>query len=325
MTSCAAAGAPIASMGMRNGMQTPSATPGIWRAPTFSTAARAMTCLFGDAGGNFRIEARPVGGAFEGGTVRGGADRLLGGRGDDRLAGDAGDDIVNAGGPTDFGIPHRIVAGNDGLQGGDGDDRLYGDAIGNITVSEDESFATGGDDHLSGGRGDDAMFGDAGGSITKAAVALPGAATAGNDALDGGEGRDLLVGDASDLGRGVIAGNDSLVGGAGHDRLFGDSRDATDTAGGDDILDGGGGDDHLRGGAGDDRFVLSRGDDVVHDFAAGGPDDALVIGGVFADAADALANATESNGNTIFAYAGGTTTLIGVLRTDLSAALDFLV
>ena len=154
---------------------------------------------------------------------------------------------------------------------------------------------------------------------------LTGDATAGNDALDGGSGRDLLVGDAADLGSSVIAGDDTLRGGAGNDRLFGDSRDATDTAGGDDSLDGGGDDDHLWGGAGDDRFVLSRGDDVIHDFAAGGPEDALVIGGRFGDAADALANATESNGNTVFAYAGGTTTLIGVLRSDLSAGDDFLV
>ena len=81
----------------------------------------------------------------------------------------------------------------------------------------------------------------------------------------------------------------------------------------------------LWGGAGDDRFVLSRGDDVIHDFAAGGPEDALVIGGVFDDAADALANATESNGNTVFAYAGGTTTLFGVTLGDLSATDDFVL
>jgi hypothetical protein len=45
----------------------------------------------------------------------------------------------------------------------------------------------------------------------------------------------------------------------------------------------------------------------------------------FADAADALANATQSGGNTVFTYAGGTTTLIDVLLADLSRADDFVL
>lgn len=76
---------------------------------------------------------------------------------------------------------------------------------------------------------------------------------------------------------------------------------------------------------GHDLFVLGAGDDIIFDFNAGDPEDALVYGGVYASAADALGSATETAGNTVFTYTGGTTTLIGVLISELSETDDFVL
>jgi len=117
-----------------------------------------------------------------------------------------------------------------------------------------------------------------------------------------------------------ITSMDNLTGSAFNDTLDGDNNanvinggagnDVIDGNGDDDTLIGGAGNDTLTGGSGNDDFVfgLGHGDDVVTDFFSTFND--LVLTGLFANAAAALAafNTTTS----VLTTSEGTITLTGV-------------
>jgi len=179
------------------------------------------------------------------------------------------------------------VEGNDSLLGGAGNDTLYGD---------------GGNDILYGGDDNDLLYGGTG-----------------LDTLYGGDGDDTLNGeDDADLLFGGI-GNDALNGGAGNDTLSGGANTNT-----------------LTGGAGNDRFNYTIGSNVtITDFNAGntgGITDTFQDNNDFLDLSahynsinklrddfvdDGILNQSVGDYTGLTAL-GGTITLTGVSRTDLS-------
>jgi len=89
----------------------------------------------------------------------------------------------------------------------------------------------------------------------------------------------LVVGDATIHGTGNGL-NNVLTGNAMGNHLRGDDgADTLSGGGGSDVLIGEAGNDRLIGGSGADIFVFSRGDgdDVIHDFGAGGEHDSIDI------------------------------------------------
>ncbi|MBC6981702.1 hypothetical protein [Caulobacter sp. 17J80-11] len=202
-----------------------------------------------------------------------------------------GDDVVTTSGlidgMVDLGGGNDVFNGVSGVQtgpvlGGLGDDQLTGG------LGADRLFGEMGADLIDGGEGDDVIDGGRG-----------------DDTLDGGDGFDTLsfatstlgvevdlaTGTAVSVGVDSVAGFERVAGSAFADHMIGAAGDdVLEGRGGDDLLVGGGGDDTLsggagedtlQGGAGDDRFVFASGGghDVVLDFAAGGPEDALQVYG----------------------------------------------
>lgn len=194
------------------------------------------------------------------------------------------------------------------LVSGIADATLLGIANLNLTGNADDNVLTGnagrnilrgeaGDDRLSGGEGVDQLFGGAG-----------------NDYILGGGGRDQL--DTS----GTPSQNaDMLSGGSGDDILMGLS--------GADVLDGGTGDDVLTGGGGRDTFVFNDGQDTIADFADNVDQitlSAAALGDAGMTIADALAQASVVDGDTVFDFgAGDVLTLNGF--TDIDALGNDLI
>jgi Ca2+-binding RTX toxin-like protein len=124
-------------------------------------------------------------------------------------------------------------------------------------------------------------------------------------------------------------GHDRMTGRSGNDRLEGFAgNDTLNGGGGNDKLDGGEDDDTLTGGSGDDLFYYRAGygRDVITDFAAGaGNIDEIVLAGLGVSSfAQAMALASDINGDTVFDFGGGDTlTLRGVAKAGLVAG-DFV-
>ncbi|WP_323798196.1 DUF4347 domain-containing protein [Nisaea sp.] len=201
---------------------------------------------------------------------------------DDTLAGGGGSDTVGSGWGED------IVYGNQGTDyvfGGGGMDTLYGGQ---------------GADTAFGGNDNDVVYGNKG-----------------NDTLSGGENDDLLYGGQSEDIVYGNAGNDSLNGNLGDDSLYGGSgNDLISGGAGNDRLEGDHGNDTLAGGGGADTFVFAfgGGSDRVNDFQAGTDTMALESG-------LRVSAGTETDGNTVVTLSdGGTVTVIGVSKAELSAA-----
>jgi glucose/arabinose dehydrogenase len=140
------------------------------------------------------------------------------------------------------------------------------------------------------------------------------AAGDGADTIDGGAGNDRIYGGA---------GADIIFGGQGADRLFGGEQNDTISGGrGRDVLRGGIGDDSLSGGASADAFIFGQdgGHDTIGDFADGVDTIRLRSDLGVSDADQALALATESNGDVIFNFVGGE--ILVVLGTTKAALQD---
>jgi serralysin len=180
--------------------------------------------------------------------------------------------------------------------GGSGNDTILGNQANNALRGND------GADSLSGLSGNDDLYGGAG-----------------CDDLYGGAGSDHLYGgdDADELHGGWH--NDALFGGSGNDQLFGEE--------GQDTLSGGTGSDACWGGAGNDTFVFGDGHgmDVIHDFTAGGTEDAIQFtGSAFDSFADVLSAASPMFGGTLIQTGSGSSILLeGVDMSELSPS-DFI-
>ena len=118
---------------------------------------------------------------------------------------------------------------------------------------------------------------------------------------------------------------DRIAGGRGDDRLHGGAGDdRLDGGGGRDRLDGGGQDDRLVGGGGADRFLFrpDAGRDTIADFRD--DVDAIRLAGFgFADAGEALAFASEADGDVVFDFGGGDR--LTVRDTSRAAVADDLL
>jgi Ca2+-binding RTX toxin-like protein len=233
----------------------------------------------------------------------GGNDDLRGGTGVDSLYGSTGNDFVYGGDGADVLVLGAGVdtgeggAGVDYIYAGDGADTLRGDAETDILLGEGDAdtlfggaeqdylFGGSGIDTLSGGDAVDVMFGDA------ADDTLLGGAE--GDYLYGGAGVDTLNGEAGNdifIATGEASG-DIIFGGVGQDYVYAaDGGDSIDKGadvdvilafGGDDIIDAGSGTDYVWGGAGDDTFRVGNANGIllVHDFIAGGGEDAVNLAG----------------------------------------------
>jgi Ca2+-binding RTX toxin-like protein len=129
----------------------------------------------------------------------------------------------------------------------------------------------------------------------------------------GGAGNDTIY---------AFGGDDTLNGGDGNDLLVGMD--------GVDWLTGGAGNDGLSGGAGSDSFIFanSSGVDVIYDFSGAGGDKIQLIVGIngsgIVNGTTALASTADVGGNAVVDLgAGATITLVGVLKSSLSAG-DFV-
>ena len=215
-----------------------------------------------------------------------GDDIIDGGTGNDRVKGGSGNDTLSGGEGTD-----RLEGGtgNDTMDGGTGNDTLYG-GKGSDTLTGGE-----GDDYLNAGRDDDILSGGEGNDR------LSGGS--GADVLDGGTGNDRLYGGSD---------NDALSGGEGNDRLYGGK--------GDDIIDGGAGDDYLKGDSGADTFSFGGefGDDLVKDFKVGEGDSIDLTGTEIGDFRTLMDHSRQDGNNTVIDLDGGSITLQGVDRNDLT-------
>lgn len=244
----------------------------------------------------------------------GGDDVLIGGGGDDILIGGAGADTLNG----DAGVD-RLVGGSgaDAMSGGAGND-IYDVENAGDTVTE---AAGQGVDRIN-------VFID---YVNAANVEfLIGKFAAVGLTLTGNGGRDRITG-ANKIGSGDTlfgeGGNDKLVGlvgddvvngGVGNDRVFGNS--------GDDVINGGPGNDRVTGQQNADRFVLDVGGgrDRVTDFDV--TEDLLDLTAFeFANAAAALAVASDVNGNVEFDLPGADAVILeGVAKAALGTE-DILI
>ncbi|BCA56518.1 hypothetical protein W02_36580 [Nitrospira sp. KM1] len=224
-----------------------------------------------------------------------GADRLYGGGGHDELAGNEGNDNLIG------------EAGNDVLEGGHGDDVLEGGSgddtyIFNLGDSHDTITDT-----VRAGEGNLILFGPgitldnlvftpdptqhtltihagADDSLTLLGFDL-NSFQYGVETLAFDNGSQVPLADQLPLPSGLIEGDDSgnvIQSGSGDDVVYaGAGDDTVDAGAGHDTLIGGWGNDVLTGGAGDDTYVFSRGDgtDTIHDTAAAGESNILMLGG----------------------------------------------
>lgn len=204
---------------------------------------------------------------------RGGADTMIGGKGDDTYRVDDAGDIVTeavaegvdtvrtglASRTLSANVENLLFTGSGAFQGtgnglaniitgGAGGDRLIGQD-GNDTLD-----GRGGNDFLFGGVGNDTLNGKSDNDTLEGGVD--------NDTLNGGGGVDTLLGQS---------GNDTLNGDGGDDILKGHN--------GADTLDGGLGNDTLTGGADRDEIIGGKGQDKLR----GGTENDKLFGGVGAD------------------------------------------
>lgn len=178
-------------------------------------------------------------------------------------------------------------------------------------VEDDTIDAGGGTDFVLADAGDDSIDGGDARDIIRAG--------SGDDTVEGGTGDDVILGGTGD---------DSIEGEAGHDQLFGDAgNDTIDGGAGNDLIAGETGDDSLTGGAGNDTFVFgsSSGSDTITDFSVGND---LIDLRLLPNALqfDDLTITDVAGGNVTVTHAdlGGTLTLTGVTKADLSAS-DFML
>ncbi len=122
-------------------------------------------------------------------------------------------------------------------------------------------------------------------------------------------------------------GDDYLSGRAGADKLFGQfGQDTINGGNGNDLIQGGQGDDILRGGAARDRFIFEvNGDhDIVRDFEDGF-DKIDVIDFGFANAAAAIAAASQVGNHVVFSFGTGDTARIDNFNIADLDATDLFV
>lgn len=238
--------------------------------------------------------------------LKGGSDNdeIRGGNGLDKLYGENGDDELHGGNHNDILYGGN---GNNTLYGEHGHDRIYGGADSDTIYGGDHNdliHGREGDDIVEGGNGRDrAYLGD--GNDTY--IDNSEAGFDGRDKVYGGAGDDEIMCDGGlDYIRGGD-GNDALYGGAEYDQLRGDA--------GNDVLNGGTGDDMLIGGADSDTFVFASddGDDNIRDFNL--LEDLIAFSSGASSATDLTFS--DSNGDLLISYDGGTILLTGV---DSSAA-----
>lgn len=237
-----------------------------------------------------------------GGTLRPGADTLIGGNVDDTLYGDFGDedggsilinaaftgnDLIRGGGGNDF-LAGQV--GDDILEGGSGDDSLDGgtntSGVGdtaafdqlNVAVSVDLNFG------FAFGQGNDTLL-----NIENIRASSRNDSLGGNNLANRIEG---LGGDDQIFGR---AGNDKLFGGDGNDTIKGGADTDTLTGGkGADKLDGGGGIDFFNYDSVAESTSSISGRDLIENFSVAS--DVIDLGDIDAQAGVA--------GNQAFAFIG---------------------
>lgn len=145
---------------------------------------------------------------FEGVSLGGGDDSVVGTNSSERISLGSGDDTAIAGGGNDYidggGSSDRISAGagNDTVSGGSGNDHIYGGSGNDLLRGND------GKDYVSGGSGDDTISGGSG-----------------SDTLIGGSDDDLMYGSSGDDTISGGSGNDTLYGGSGDDVFIYDGGD----------------------------------------------------------------------------------------------------
>jgi Ca2+-binding RTX toxin-like protein len=221
--------------------------------------------------------------AAQGGAITGGADLVRGGEDSDIIAGDVLRTVVSDPSVNLF----TLAGGADLLLGDNGNDWIAGD-LWSAENTDPASLINGGADSIYGGMGDDTLYGDIDGAF--AALLDVG----GNDTIDGGLGddlidgqlgidtaafsteaaavvADLLIGTATGQGADTLAGIENLVGSALNDYLRGDQ-----------------GANRLLGGAGIDNIVGRQGNDVLfgqdgNDVLNGGAGADTMVGGAGAD------------------------------------------
>ncbi|MFV1822633.1 Hint domain-containing protein, partial [Phaeobacter sp. JH18-12] len=251
-----------------------------------------------------------------------GNDTVTGGSGNDTIAGGDGDDLIDGGDGDDFlttGLGNDTLiggSGNDTLMNSDGDDSLVGGA------GNDSIVATGGNDTLEGNDGDDTLEG---GADNDRLVGGTGA-----DSMSGGDDADTFVIE-DNFGADTIIGGEGVTTGTDYDTLdlsavtvpvtvtftgtgagtisdgtstltfseierviLGDSADvvdATNDAGGIEII-AGGGNDTVTGGSGNDTIDGGDGEDTID----GGAGNDSLLGGLGADTISGGAGADTIDG-----------------------------
>lgn len=288
-----------------------------------------------------------------------GNDRLNGGVGDDLMYGGAGDDVYVIGSLTDYtfenaneghdtteayvnwilwaNIEDLVLLGAAQYgQGNSLNNRVTGNSLDNFL------YGRLGDDILIGGDGHDTLYGAEG------VDNLTGGA--GNDVLDGGQEADVMTGGLGDDTYVVATAGDQTIEAAGEGidtvtswinwtlsanienlTLLGGAFTGAGNAlnnvivgnGSANFLDGAGGDDVLTGGAGFDTFTFFNafGHDRITDFTAGpgAGDQIRFSAGLFANFADLLSAATDTEAGVVIARDGQSVTLTGVTRAQLHA------
>lgn len=290
-------------------------------------------------GGNDLLEGKGGSDILDGGA---GADTLIGGAGNDRyVVDDAGDVVTEAaheGVDTVFTslASHALGANVENLvHVGAAAFTGTGNALDNLIVGgagNDTLDGGAGQDTLIGGWGDDVYHVDnAGDRIVERSFGGVDHVIASTDYTLPSHVENLTVTDShSGVGNGgnnVIAGGDGandLRGGGGADTLGGGAGNDTLRGGwGSDQLTGGAGDDVLIGGLGQDTFHFSAGfgKDVITDFTVNTPwHDVIDFDSVFTDLTHALANASQSGGDVVFAVdAANTLTVKNTTIAQLAA------
>lgn len=210
------------------------------------------------------------------------------------------------------GIAYNVTIEN--AYGGGGNDRITGNSTANIIIGNN------GNDTLISGDGNDAAYGNIGADAVYGNIGDDSVfGGKDSDGVFGGQGNDAVYGNfANDIMYGNF-GNDTLFGGKDDDVLYG-GRDNDLMLGntGDDTLFGNAGDDTLTGGSGNDLFVsiTNGGNDFITDFTTG--DHIQVIG---VDTSFLMSHLTDSEGNAIISFSGGTITLIGISSTTIDASV----
>ncbi|WP_299628858.1 M10 family metallopeptidase C-terminal domain-containing protein [uncultured Tateyamaria sp.] len=249
-----------------------------------------------------------------------GSDAITGGKNSDLLGGGSGNDTINGGGGNDT---MWGSSGNDAISGGNGND------FSGAGANRDTVNGGGGIDTLYGGGGQDTVMGDANddllGGGTGADLVQGGTGSdtlwgqAGADTLEGGQGNDDIAGGSQgDLLLGE-AGDDTLSGGFGNDTLSGGADD--------DVLNGNFGNDVLTGGLGADVFIMENsGGKIITDFNGAEGDtlqlDDALWGGGLTTAQVVAAFASESSGDIVFDFGGGSFVVLEGVTTTVGLSDD---